>query len=435
MPYLWTGWLYGHEEAALLWPLARRRASDWSWYLRAMGATLHALQQTLTADGHIVFIGQNRELAYHETLALAAAGVDLRLESVLYHPCGPERATKPFSGLRGDYRLTWAQGPPVPPWPVTVGELADKVSQAVVAAAEQILEQRGEPSPFVRLHCAIWEALAQKGLLQRLMSAEEQAPSQLDSVREQIRAALEKEVGRTFVQLWEDEERDSKCLWWLSQPPADHFPLSERIEQVAYETLKAVEVIGTERFMQIVYSHFTRGLTHDAEWVRACLQSYGQQISPLRWSLREEDRPEQRRVARTMARQTLDNLGRRLGYEVRIGHKGFDVQWVQAGKATLAFVVLDSAALSRLVGVRALGESDGVRRFAVIPEARQGLLRLRLARSMHLRKQLASEGWRLIRSLDLQEWASQSKITLADLDSLAGLEPLAAQDRTQLSLI
>jgi len=73
--------------------------------------------------------------------------------------------------------------------------------------------------------------------------------------------------------------------------------------------------------------------------------------------------------------------------------------------------------------------------FAVIPLARQDLLRLRLARSKHLRKQLASKGWRFIRDLDLHEWALESEIVLADLDSLAGLEPLAAQDRTQLSLM
>jgi len=443
MPYLWTGWLYGHEEATLLWPLARRRASDWPWYLRAMQATLRALKETLTADGHIVFIGQNKELPYHEALALAAAGADLRLESVLYHPCEPEGATKPFTGLRGDYRLTWAQGPPVPPWPISEDELAEGVSQAAVAAAEDILNLRSEPASFGRLHCAIWEALAQRGLLQRLMAPEDRPSSPQELLRGQIEAALEEEAGRTFVQLWEDEEGDGKCLWWLSQPAADSSPLSERIERVAYETLEAVETIGTMQFMQTVYSRFPGGLTPDAEWVRACLQSYGQQVSPLHWGLREEDRPKQRGAARTTVLQTLASLGQRLGYEVRTGTNGFDVQWVQAGKDILAFVVLDSAAVSRLAGVLSRGETGGMRMFAVIPVARQDLLRLRLARSMHLRKQLASKGWRFIRDLDLHdirdldlhEWAREPEIVLADLDSLVGLEPLAAQDRTQLSLM
>ena len=435
MPYLWTGWLYGHEEAALLWPLAKRQASDWPWYRRAMQATLQALKKTLTSDGLIVFVGKNRELAYHEALALAAAGADLRLESVLYHPCEPEGATEPFAGLRGDYRLAWGQGPPVPPWPMPPDELVEKVSEAALAGAEDILNQRCEPASFGRLHCAIWKALAQRGLLQRLLATEEPGPSPLESLREQIRAALEKEVGRTFIQLWEDEEGTGTCLWWLSQPSEDSTPLSERVERMAHETLEAVETIGTMQFMQTVYSRFPGGLTPDTEWVRACLESYGRQVLPLEWALRDEDRPEQRDAARIAMLQTLADLGQRLGYGVHTGTDGFDVQWMRTGKDTLGFVLLDSAALSHLTGIRTRGETDGMRTFAVIPLARQDLLRLRLARSKHLRKQLASKGWRFIRDLDLHEWALEPEIVLADLDSLVGLEPLAARDRTQLSLM
>ncbi|MGB9879510.1 MAG: hypothetical protein ACPLRM_01990, partial [Anaerolineae bacterium] len=145
LPYLWTGWLYGHVESALLWPLVRRRSSDWPWYLKVMNAAFFTLQKLLNADGHIVFIGQNKGLAYHEALALAAAGANLRLESALYHPRVPETATKPFAGLRGDYRFAWTRGPPPPPWPLSSEELKGKLRQVAVMAAEELLQQRGEP--------------------------------------------------------------------------------------------------------------------------------------------------------------------------------------------------------------------------------------------------------------------------------------------------
>jgi len=434
LPYLWTGWLYGHEEAALLWPLVRRRPSDWPWYLRAMRATLAALHKTMTADGHIVFIAQDKGLAYHEALALAAAGADLRLESALYHPCEPEGATKPFLGMPGDYRLTWTPGPPVPPWPMSSDEFVEKIQQIAVEAAEDTLQQRGEPASFARLHCAIWEALAQRNMLQRVMSVEEQSFSALNFVRERIKASLEQEIGHTFVQLWEDEEED-KCLWWLSRPPTGISPLTERVEQAVRETLESVESIETTRFMQTIYAHFPGVLTPDAEWVTACLKSYGQQTMPAHWALREEDHPEQRALAREVILRTLDDLGQRLGYKVRVGFHGFDVQWLHAEKEACAFVVLDSASLSRLLKLPSDDQGMRTRRFAVIREVRQSLLRLRLARSMLLRKQLASQGWQFVKDLDLQEWAAREEIALADLDSLVGLEPLAAQDRTQLALI
>jgi len=424
LPYLWTGWLYGHEEAALLWPLAKRQASDWHWYRRAMQATLQALTKTLSSDGHIVFLGQNRDLAYH-----------LRLESVLYHPCEPERAKEPFVGLLGDYRLAWEQGPPVPPWSMPPDELVDKVSEAAVAGAEDILHQRCEPVSFGRLHCAIWQTLAQRGLLQHLLATEEPGHSLLESLREQIQADMENEIGRTFVQLWEDEEGTGACLWWLSQPCEDGTPLSERVERMVHETLEAVETIGALQFMQTVYSHFPGGLTPDSGWVRACLESYGRQVSHLEWALRDEDRPEQRDAAREVMLQTLDDLGQRLGYEVHTGTDGFDVRWVQAGKDTLGFVALDTTALSHLTEIPTHDGREGMRMFAVVPLVRQDLLRLRLARSKQLRKRLASTGWRFIRDSDLHEWALESEIVLADLDSLVGLEALAAQDRTQLSLM
>jgi hypothetical protein len=54
---------------------------------------------------------------------------------------------------------------------------------------------------------------------------------------------------------------------------------------------------------------------------------------------------------------------------------------------------------------------------------------------MWLRKPLAEQGWQFIRDTDLLHWADQEEIALADLDSFVGLDLLAAEDRTQLSLI
>jgi hypothetical protein len=188
-------------------------------------------------------------------------------------------------------------------------------------------------------------------------------------------------------------------------------------------------------FMRAVYQHFPGAVTPDAEWVMACLKSYAQEIESGHWALREDDRQEQRAVARETVMRDLDTLGQRLGYEVSLGLQGFDVKWGKAGKEALGFVVLASAALNCLLSLPPTDEFIRTRKLVVISEARQDLLRLRLARSMWMRKQLAASGWQFIQDADLQEWASQEEVTLADLDSLVGLDPLSIQDRTQLSLI
>jgi len=440
MPYLWTGWLYGHEEAASLWPLVRRRSLDWVWYLQAMRGTLLALQKTLQADGHMVILSQNKGLAHHEALTLGAVGASLRLESMLYHSHEAGTSTRPFGGLRGDYRSVWVPGSSTPTFPMAMADLPAKLRDVVVTVAEDTLQARAEAAPFARLHCHIWEALARRGFLQRVMVGQG-LPSTLNWVREQIQQALQDQVGPTFVQLWEegpasterDEEAEGECLWWLAHAPQTP-PLSERVERTVYETLAALGPAGTTEFLAAVYARFPGMLTPDGEWVLACLRSYGQQTAAERWVLREGEHPDERTKARQRVLYTLQNLGRRWGYEIKVAER-LALRWVQRGKQPVVWAILDTAAVSPLLDAPSTALSAGARKIAILSDARQDLLRLRWTRSSVLRQGLVAQGWQFVHEQDLQHWASQHQITLADLDTLVDLDPLAIGKRTQLSLI
>ncbi len=440
LPYLWTGWLYGHAEAASLWPLVRRHSSDRTWYLQAIRGTLLALQKTLQADGHMVLVSQSKGLAHHEMLTLAGAGASLRLESALYHSREPEVATRPFGGLRGDYRSVWVPGSPMPPWPMAMADLVTKLSDVIVAAAEETLQVRGEPATFARLHCHIWEALARRGILQRIMGSKE-LPSPLDWVREQIQKALQDQVGSTFVQLWEAESHhllgetvaENECLWWLVHAP-DVPPLAERVEQAVYETLAAVEAATTAELLATVYARFPRMLTPNGEWVLACLRSYGQQIAPGRWALQEGEHPSGRAKARERVLYTLQDLGQRWGYEVKLA-QGLALRWLQGGKQTVVWAILDTVALSPLLDAASSELATGARKLAIISDARTDLMGLRWARSPLLRQELVARSWQFIHEQDLHHWVQQHNLTLSDLDTLVSLDPLAVHGRTQMTLI
>jgi hypothetical protein len=397
-----------------------------------MRSTLSTLQKTLHPDGQLVLMGQSKGLAFYEALSLAAAGANLRLSSAVYHPSDSEVATKPFAGLRGDYRLTWVPGPAPPPWPMGKDELAAKLRQTAVWAAEEALQQRSEPAPFVRLHGHIWQSLARQGILQRTMHLKD-IPAPLDFVREHIQAALEKEVRTTFVHLCDGEE-DGDCLWWLVRPP-DTPALTERVEQATYEILASTENLQTAVFLQTVYQRFPGVLTPDREWVMACLKSYGQQTSPGWWTLQEEDRSERAVRTREILLGDLLALGQRLGYQAQPARAGFDLCWGGPDKDSFGFVFVNSIRLSQQLFASGGGETAPKHKIAIIPSARQDLLRLRTARSGWLRKRLIALGWRFVRDVDLQNRASQPETKLADLESMVGLDPLAVQDRTQLYLI
>jgi hypothetical protein len=431
LDYLWTGWLYGYEESASLWPLVRRRSSDWPWYLRAMQATLSALQDVLKTDGRITFIGREKPLAYCESFLLAAAAAELRLEAALYQPTEVERATKPYSGQRGEYRLTWTVGAPTPPWPMPSEELLDRVQSATLDAAEETLVQRGEPASFGRLHCSIWQALAKQGLAQRLMAAKDLS-SPLAVSRQQVRRSLQAGL-RSKLRLLPVDGAGDTSMWWLAHPP-EVTPLTERVEEAVYDILSAAEPEEFSDLLTSVYARFPDMQTPDREWTVGCLTSYGHQAASGLWVLKEKDKPAYRQEERTELVGQLEALGRRLGHAVLIEEPLFDVLWTQNGTPVVGWAMLDSAALSRLVG-HTVAMAPPRRRIAVLCQRRQDLLQLRLARSPWLGQQLTAANWRFVTDSDIRRWTAQEEVTLADLDVLVASDPLSIENRSQLELI
>ena len=430
LPYLWTGCLFGAKQAAALWPLVKRRTADWTWYMQAMRSSLTALCRSLRSDGHLVLIGQSKGHAFHEAVTLAAAGAGLRLEGALYHSLEPETATKPFGGLRGDYRSVWAQGASVPQWPMELEELTAICREAACQTAEAVLQARAEPAPFARLHSHIWEALAQRGILQRALFARE-LDSPLEWVREQVTTALQRAVGSVFVQVWEDGTEE-ECLWWLSHPPIAT-PLSERIETASCALLESAGSVGSANIIQQLYERFAGLLTPDAEWLTACVRSYGNTVASDLWTIKPGNSTVERAQVRLETLSLLRDLGQRWGFDVREGESGTVLHWAQDGRETMMLAVLDSAALGVLLDLPVAGTT--IRNFAVIPDVRLDLIRARLARSPLLRRSLAERGWHFIDDQDLSHQASQHDITLADLDALVSINPLASQGRSQLPLL
>jgi hypothetical protein len=132
---------------------------------------------------------------------------------------------------------------------------------------------------------------------------------------------------------------------------------------------------------------------------------------------------------------SFSDLGQRVGCQVRTDAEGWDVEWTQGGKRLAGFVVLDSAALSRLLTLASDEGEAPQHKIAAISATRRELIELRLLRSVWLRKRLVEQGWRFVLDSDLEKWAGQTQVSLAHLSALAGLDWLSARDRTQLPLI
>jgi len=430
--WLWAGWLFGHEAAASLLTLAQQRHPNWSWYLQAVRTILSSLKRALTADGRITCWGEERGLAYYEAMCLAAAGSALYLETALYQPAQREVATAPFGGLQGDYVVTWGRGAAAPPWPIALQQIESRAQEIAADSAAQVLQRRAEPAAFARLHCHIYEGLAQQGVLSRIVSSEE-VKSPLEHTRHVVQAALRSEVGRTLVQLWESEEQGT-CWWWLAEPP-QRPSLSQRVEEELLDLLRSVDCLPCAELLHRLYQRFPGVLTPDLEWVVACLRSYSSEIGDDTWMLRPTETEGNRTRRRLGALERLEMLAHRMGARASWDSHGADIEWTLEDQEHVAFIWLDSAAVSRLLALQRDGGVIRPRRVAVVTSERLELVRLRLRRSLWIRRPLAEQGWQFISEMDLEDWGKRAEVTLADLDSFVGLDLLATEDLTQLSLI
>jgi hypothetical protein len=432
LPYLWTGCLYGSQDAAALWPFVQSKASHWWWYTRAVQATLRALRDTMRPDGRILLAGRGKETSFHEAVALAAAGAGWETESAVMHLTGTDLAAKPFGSTAADYRIGLAPGHSGARWPIAIEAVLERVGEVAAEAAEQTLLERAEPVPFSRLHCSIWRTLAQRGVLQRFMSLRQTTGSPLDTVRQRVREALTELLDRVLVQVWADEKQE-RCLWWLRDDGPAGQPLMEQVEDAVQEVLASEQTLSTADLESRVYGRFPGNMTPDGVWMEACLKSYATETAPGQWEMNILDRPRSRVQQRKSLVEALTDLGQRLSMAIGHGEGGTDVLWSAADGTRLGFTVLDTVALSSLV--QSAESLADMRKYAVVLASRHDLLRERLSRSPVLAKSLADQGWQLIAQSAVEQWQAQPQVDVADIEYLVIQDLLEAHSRPHLPLL
>lgn len=492
LSYLWSGWLFGKDEAAALKPLLRPRVPRWSWYLQAIASAFRSLRQILRPQGRLVLIFTTQELAHSAALILAASKADLRLESLLYQPCEIAEPSKPMAGTLGQHRLSFVkEGDGMTPPPSVSDDkrsrsakliansdqvrrdrlsdakrLANKIRGQALVAAREVLRQRGEPLAFDWLHNAIYQRLSQEGLLREVMTIDDPDFSPLDFVTEQITLALERGLNKELTPLVvsedQEEEKPWPLIWWLRKPGRASRPLGDRVERAAYEVLSGQPWPSRQAAEEAIYALFPGLLTPEAQLVEECLLSYGAEEASGWWRLREEDRLEQREGELIQMIGCLAELGRQLDFGVwispqqrkekysdgklgdllsarerqfKLGPLGWvDVIWHEGKRARHIFVVQWTAVLSDPLLARAakMGEAKG---YVVIPEERAALAAYKIRRSILLRQAMAEGRWQFIKYSSLCHLLQERPKDRRDLRMIVGLEPLVEKPEAQLPLL
>jgi hypothetical protein len=451
LSYLWSGWLLGPKAVASLKPLLGRKRTDWTWYHKAMTVAFRALHRVLQARGSLVLVFVAEAPALVEALLLAASGAGFELEGLLYQP-----------NDRDKYRLSFvkiAEPVEVSSTP-DLDALAGEIRRQAVAAAEEVLRERGEPLAFPWLRNAIYERLSHTGHLRQVLAVEEESFSALDFVAEQVEVAV-REAGPGLVRLDVAAEEGARPpLWWLREPEKVACPLGDRVEEAIREILQERPTLDRQGLEEAIYPRFPGFLTPEEVLIEACLESYSEQIGPDHWQLRAEDEGANRQDQRVQAVARLTKLGQRLGYAIWLnpawrerasgGSKlanflvteelgfdpgplaSFDVLWHEEG-AIHAFVLTAKATLGHLL-LEKEAEASEIYRYLVIPAERASLVDFKLRRNPLLGEAVADGNWRIVKYCHLAWLAEAGEIDRHDLKKIVGLEPIIEQAEAQIPL-
>jgi hypothetical protein len=453
LSYLWSGWLWGRQKAALLKPFLRRKIMGWSWYRRTLTAALATLHRPLRPHGKLVFVLEDADLTHVTNLMLSAVGAAFKLDRFLYQPHETSPPRHPMQGVPGAYRLTFSRDDPDLPPPRELSEesLAAALRKAATRAVRSLLRERGEALHLGWLHAAACRQWASDGLLRQALLRDKET-SAADFLEQQLQTTLEEDLERGLLELLPTDPSDQEGpqLWWLAEKGYPIRPLGDRVEMAVCQALRAETDLPQAQVEDKIYSRFPDLFTPGPGLLDECLQSYATHDGVSgRWVPRPEDAPEGLAREKEEVLECLVTVGRLLGYQVsppRAGAAalqparprrglpgGVDVSWGDGDSSSHLFAIKQSTRFGDILGGSG-SYGDQSQRYIVICGRRLQLLRFRMETELLLRIALREGQWQFIKMHHLRALSEKRSLEPADLESIVGLEPLVESPDAQLPL-
>lgn len=402
---LWAGWLWESPAARALRPFLRRRRFDWDWHWRALRSALEAAGPLLAPAGRLITLFSSPEDTLLESTCLATSSAGYTLQGWGHDP-------------EIGHRLVWRWAPrevrSEPQKRISVEKLGHELTTVAEKTVTRALRERGEPTDGATLHASAYAGLSQSGLLASAAAIPKDGPSPLAFAADAVRRALESAAS------------PSTLLETGSVEP----PLADRVDEMVWELLIGQEW-ELEDLINAVYAHFTGPLTPDLKLVQVCIDSYSTREGKM-LRLRPEDDPLRRAAELGTLRNDLENLGKRLGFEVQHGDS-WDVRWLEEKREVYLFAISTLAALGHhLLAKRAAGE--GAQRCLVLPGGRAQLIGLKLQRDPRLARAVKADGWQFIKFRHLRRLVVEEELDRHALKTVLGLDPIVEQEAAQIPL-
>lgn len=438
LSFLWTTWLYGKEDAALLEPWLRRHRIDWNWYAEVLSLALKHLARPLAPDGHIVFVLRSEQERWIEALLAAVGQAGIRLEGLALQP-----AADPSGASAAEYRLVLSRHP-AQPLPIAGREeedLARTIRAMGLQATTELLSARDEPTPGIYLHAAGHSALCTKLPWKALEGLPLSAPPFYFAQEQLWRDAV---GAKGALPLAGDEEiREGlptpglhPLLWWWAKPPPDagSLPLSDRVEAHIVTWIAEHGPAAGQDICEAVCAAFPGLLTPEEPLMEAILSSYCRQDEEGLWRLRPEDLPQNRGREIEELAHSLRALAAALKTDVSFrpeeGAGHLDLFWESS--PPLHFHIAKDTAHRHLT---LADPRPGMRRFLVLPGGRASLVLFRQRRCPLWSERFTAGGWSVVKYRLVRHIQAEGHPSLKTLLPALARDPLTEEDKPQIRLI
>lgn len=378
---LWTGWIWGQTAVAHIRQVLSRQRYDWNWHTNALNSvftTLYNLSDTQTKFWGL--IGENETMLLLASL-LAGDSAGFKLKS--------------FTQSSDDQlaQVRWQRLSDQPAYAQPQSAL-DSARNAVA----DYLAEKGEPAAYGQVHTAAVTALAHENKLSvgTLLENPNQAASETNSLIETLftEPGFLTRVGENAASLETGE-------WWLAGGEEPEISLIDRVEEIILLHLVESQHTSSTAIKARIYQAFPGIYTPENEILLNCLESYADLIDPEqhRWSLRQPEQPEARKMDIDAMHVSLQKIGQRLEYRVTGGNP---LVWEDPEESSPAycFQILSTG----IVYPHIQQPQNARNNILIIPGSRANLLAYKKQRDPILKRKLDKNFWvmkyRLVRDLE-----------------------------------
>jgi len=493
---LWAGWLWGREVVGSFKNVLHRQRYDWGWHTTALSSVFKQLVNILDPSIPILGLIGEAEPGFIAAVLVAAGYAGCDLQGLAIRPeedqaqiiwkCKNNSETTLSSeslvesGVLSAKRYLESRGEPAT-YLNTISAAFLNIIQISTSGQDQRLvenksrlerysrtgetAEQNEPTPslvYSNVYNSAREALSYRsGFLRfNLQDLSNVEPSTKNQVVQDTLFSLDlgkinndendiESMNPATIDSEPPEEKErptrssdiseSSLLWLRATDNVNRVSITDSYE-LTFVNYLATHPNCTEEDINLIMCERFPGLyTPDPEFIRICLDSYGEKDSNVgnHWHIRPEDTQSERQLDLEDALRYIYHIGERLGV-ISQEHKSernmVSISWMDnSGELDFWFFPTITATLGEFV---VFNEQSPRKGFIVLPGSRANLVIYKLRRDPRLSKAFhPSQGnWHFLKFRHLRSLSENPLLNRENMDQLLKLDPLT-YSTSQLRLI